>query len=105
MLITTSWTPQVHSTNLTKIAALFADCEIAFFIGASKKPGMVHELRIVVISLFASKANPEKVVGLLALVEYLNAETFGVVHVFDNVFRNLGFIGVGVFAYPDVYNA
>lgn len=66
---------------------------------------MVHKVRLCVIDFSATQSNPEKVVGLLSLIEDLNAKSFRVIHVFDNIFGNFSFIGVGFGTNPNIDNA
>ena len=63
---------------------------------------MVHEVCLTVIRLLASQPNPEKVVRLFTLVEYLNAEPFRIIHIFDNVLGNFGLLRICFGANPDI---
>ena len=47
-----------------------------FLIGASEKPGIVHEVGLLVVRLGPADTDPEEVVRLLSLVKYLKVETF-----------------------------
>ena len=87
---------------LTKITAFFTDSKIAFLIWASEKSGMVHEISFAIICLLTTQSNPEEVVRLFTLVEYLNTESFGIVHVFDNIFGNFCLLRICVGTNPNI---
>ena len=87
---------------LTKITAFFTDSKIAFLIWASEKSGMVHEISFAIICLLTTQSNPEEVVRLFTLVEYLNTESFGIVHIFDNILGNFCLLGVCVGTNPNI---
>ena len=63
---------------------------------------MVHEISFAIICLLTTQSNPEEVVRLFTLVEYLNTESFGIVHVFDNILGNFCLLGVCVGTNPNI---
>jgi len=94
----------IRCVYLTKVATFFTDGEVAFFIGTPEESSLMHEICFIVIRLLATKADPEKVVRLFALIQNLNAEPLWIVHVFDNIFSYLGLLGIGLGSNPHINN-
>ena len=50
---------------------LEAETMPTFFVGASEKPGVVHEVSLLLVRLLFSKPHPEEVLRFLSLVQNL----------------------------------
>ena len=59
-----SWSTTLNHYTTTKKTR-------TFLIWASEKPGIVHEVSLLLISLLLSKSHPEEVLRLLSFVQYL----------------------------------
>ena len=93
------------SFYLTKIAAFLTNSEVSFFIGTPKEPSMAHEIGLCIVSFTAPQAHPKEIVWFFALVENLYTESFRIIDVFNDVFRDFRFIWVRLGTDPHVNNA
>lgn len=59
---------------LTEVSTLLGNRVVATLVGAAEQSRVIHVLRIHIVWLAAAQSHPEKVLRLVALVEYLQAE-------------------------------
>ena len=66
---------------------------------------MAHKICLCVVSLAAPKAHPKEIIRFFAFVKYLHTKSLGIIDVFDDVFRYLGFVWVRLGTDPYIHNS